>query len=81
MLKGPEIGLLQGGILWGIIVLALQLIFKPQLAFSLEDLESDPDFQDFKASSDASKSVDDQQFSEHWKRWRDKFGSNSKKKK
>ena len=50
--KGPEIGLYQGFLLWGIILVALKLIFKPEI--QLEFIKA-PNPKNQPAKSEAQK--------------------------
>lgn len=52
-LKGPEIDLYQGFLLWGVAVVLIKLIFKPQIQFQIQSVGTR---KDAKSSSTAASS-------------------------
>jgi hypothetical protein len=38
--KGPEISLLQGFLLWGTLMIALKIVFKPEIKFEFQPVNS-----------------------------------------
>jgi hypothetical protein len=86
--NGPEIGLLQGALLWSIVALLLYAWHQPEIAIEMRKEGTLPaNWPDGSASkplkrpkplSSNKKGSDKQQWSEHWEKWRKQFGNEEK---
>ena len=71
-LHGPEVSIGQGLLLWGIVLLGLQLLFKFEWTVSVEEAdEADRIMEAMERSrEDAAKpALNKEEMPEHWKRW------------
>ena len=71
---GPKVTLLQGALLWIMLVFTTLLILKPDISGKLKQIESleDDDFfdEDFFSSHSKDSQSSVEKHSEHWKKWR-----------
>jgi hypothetical protein len=69
-LGGIKISLMQGGLLWVMVVMGLVLYFKPSLKIGLDDSEFDRLDTSDANFKETPKVTPDEPRSEHWKKWR-----------
>jgi hypothetical protein len=69
-LDGIKINLLQGGLLWVMVVIGLVLYFKPSLTLGIDESEFDTLDTTDANPSQMPTSTPSEPRSEHWKKWR-----------
>jgi hypothetical protein len=70
--KGPEIDLLQGGLLWLALMLALYSVLQPEVVFEMHT-NTEPELPPAKTKPTPKNKPDSESVSTHWQQWRNRM--------